>query len=1133
MNPDKLLRLLGYNNLSIILMQERRHWLMKTDKNKQIQDKITGDIFQGRLDNTGSDVVIESKKLPYRYDYTSEIKFNLAPANEVMDITLSALPYSATVNGLMYTRITSISYQYDLEQYSNYKIRFTNAEEVIIPFSASSSSKEVYAGKWLRTTTPPTMLLYDPTSQSHTYSITRILNFSSNVTNPVWYYPLEESLQPFEIESHTGTTYELVAIDDDRYIGNPLFWFTCDQSNIGSTMSILNNTGTNNTQIMYIANEGPSAPYGAKIYIGLDGNDDATPDGSSINNYEVFITAATSGTFADDTADFDNPISKEIIFKNTSTNQTYTLTLDCSESDRVFMSNDSENWIYVDSSTYKIPMSYFEINSLRNHGDSPLVALLRVVFDPSVPFVQSTPDYGYAGMRFYAGNPDTDTIDRYPYNLNKLEGLPTWIREATGDAVQEHGIVYAVHNNSNTDPEDPSTSQLAGLILDPGLTPDPEAESNPDSVGRVYILSNDPITYENNSTSENPKPARTAARICDIPTSAVELIGANGLIPTQVVDKRYVRTETSYSVSDKSALYNLLPTKWVKPMDYGYAFMPVYEEYGSDNKYVFESYDELMMVDMMSTHNKFRTTINLNPQIPIEDISIGLIADAGSGYTTQSLGLCIVGGCSFTYHVSEVGDNGEVRELSIAPPSGVTSIPLMNFNFENNEPFGYTLDYGTSPVTGGGDGKLRFSFRLMDLDQILPTPSEFFTDLFALVRENTGLYLYTYEIDSSSAETPKPGTWTRGEKISNFEVSTTNKFEGGIATSESFINSIIPKLEILPITRKENNGDLTSIKVMQTANCISVIDTDHSPVVPSLVSEHVPENIVDFCKFYCDGIVRANAVTRSTNAVITYLSQMNKLRFDSYVIWRWTGEGMTTEFEYGIVYRGFSNTFTTDSTTKLPVNELKCDNYVHFNAGTTIVWNVPGVGPMVWAYDPTYTKYEDYRIDQETMDLHVVRNEITYADIDVRRSGSEEVIKIVDDDGNYLWNVLSNNPQNVNYSPSSTDPLYIDPPMTAMTSVVIGANKNDTPDEQKMKGNWTLVFPRISSYTLSNDVTHTQYIPKKLECIKGRDILVTDNTRVFDENENDVSMKAVIISENDDETTMKVFNSTEHRWENV
>ena len=105
--------------------------------------------------------------------------------------------------------------------------------------------------------------------------------------------------------------------------------------------------------------------------------------------------------------------------------------------------------------------------------------------------------------------------------------------------------------------------------------------------------------------------------------------------------------------------------------------------------------------------------------------------------------------------------------------------------------------------------------------------------------------------------------------------------------------------------------------------------------------------------------------------------------------------------------------------------------------------------------------------------------------------------------------------------------------MTAMTSVVIGANKNDTPDEQKMKGNWTLVFPRISSYTLSNDVTHTQYIPKKLECIKGRDILVTDNTRVFDENENDVSMKAVIISENTDETTMKVFNSTEHRWENV
>ena len=66
MVPNKLLRVLGYNNLSVILMQERRHWLLKTNKNKQIQDSVTGDVFQGRIDNAGADIVIESKKLPYK-----------------------------------------------------------------------------------------------------------------------------------------------------------------------------------------------------------------------------------------------------------------------------------------------------------------------------------------------------------------------------------------------------------------------------------------------------------------------------------------------------------------------------------------------------------------------------------------------------------------------------------------------------------------------------------------------------------------------------------------------------------------------------------------------------------------------------------------------------------------------------------------------------------------------------------------------------------------------------------------------------------------------------------------------------------------------------------------------------------
>ena len=56
--------MLGYNNLSLILDQERKHWLMKTDKKKQVQDKTTGDLFQSQIDNIGSDIIIETEKLP-------------------------------------------------------------------------------------------------------------------------------------------------------------------------------------------------------------------------------------------------------------------------------------------------------------------------------------------------------------------------------------------------------------------------------------------------------------------------------------------------------------------------------------------------------------------------------------------------------------------------------------------------------------------------------------------------------------------------------------------------------------------------------------------------------------------------------------------------------------------------------------------------------------------------------------------------------------------------------------------------------------------------------------------------------------------------------------------------------------
>ena len=187
MIPKKIFWMLGYNNLSLILDQERKHWLMKTDKKKQVQDKTTGDLFQSQIDNIGSDIIIETEKLPYKFDFIPEIKFNTQNVDYILEVANSAFPHSAMVNGLMFTRIKSTMYPYEETDgsttYKHYKIKFTDAKECTILFSASIESDEVYAGRWIRTTTNPTLMFIDDQGK---YSLTKEFIFSDNI-NEVHY----------------------------------------------------------------------------------------------------------------------------------------------------------------------------------------------------------------------------------------------------------------------------------------------------------------------------------------------------------------------------------------------------------------------------------------------------------------------------------------------------------------------------------------------------------------------------------------------------------------------------------------------------------------------------------------------------------------------------------------------------------------------------------------------------------------------------------------------------------------------------------------------------------------------------------------------------------------------------------
>ena len=57
---NKLHWYLGYNALALMTEQERKHWLLKTDKKKTLIDPVTRDQYIGQIDNMGSDIIIET-----------------------------------------------------------------------------------------------------------------------------------------------------------------------------------------------------------------------------------------------------------------------------------------------------------------------------------------------------------------------------------------------------------------------------------------------------------------------------------------------------------------------------------------------------------------------------------------------------------------------------------------------------------------------------------------------------------------------------------------------------------------------------------------------------------------------------------------------------------------------------------------------------------------------------------------------------------------------------------------------------------------------------------------------------------------------------------------------------------------
>lgn len=1154
MIPNKILWYLGYNNLGLMLEQERKHWLMKTDKRKQVQDKTTGDIYEGEIDNRGSDISIKSSRLPIKNDAISSLEYVDEGANMILDFANAAFPFSMGSKGFMFARITSINYplgNIDDVQYKNYRVVFDNVEKRTFAFGVSPYSSEVYSGEWIITSTPPTLQMMDEFGE---YTIEVDLDLKDS-TGGVFCYPLEAGLQPFNISQVTSTKYVSEVINDDAYIGYPLYWFSTDETRTGPTFELGSN-GYNSADMAYVifSTEGNAGTmYAGKAYVNVDGTQStgATPDLSLPSEWEIRCKCYSMETFSGNDSDFNKELDiANIYFYKKATGDTTVIPIESgSGENNVMKMIPNIGWTYEDNRTYKIDMALFESNNEAQSGSkNPLTALFNIELDRTVPYyINDDKNLGYAGIEFTASNPMMDTTNRYPHDLDKWEGLPEWFGDpAVG--VPQHMAIYAIHNTPMYSELNPESRQVAALLLDPGImkVEDSEELAN-DEKGRIYVISNDDPEYQNNATAEFPKPARTVARICDIPTSVADFLNVEGLVPISIVDPKYVRSQAAYTTSQKEKLWNVLNSKVVTPLaedEYGIPFYTGEDGSRERYPYIFSNIENLKNVDLVN-NNDFREWINLNSMVDPTHVSVYSIANPGRDYVVNATGIIIIGGVAMDYIVTEVGENGGVVDVMVVPQDNDVFINLSNFDLQEGSD-GITQKYGTTPVAGEvggipvpkvGEG-LELVLVIEDYEDIKMKQGNIYDDLVAFVYEGNTLKMYRYITNSSNLL--HLGIWGSPMIITEYDRTNPAKRNGGYSASDTMTRMLIPYMREVEVCSDVAGRRLDKIQVMSTPTFMNIIDTTHTPIHLSGEDDPIIQR-VDLCGLHCEGFSSWINISRTAteNDVLDDIKSRKDLDRDCYLAWQWN-EGHTA-YRYGIIRRSMNNYVTDDTYTTIPSTaNMKYDSYINTNASTTVVWDVPGVGAMMWVYNPNYNKKEIYNIDQDTRDLYISYsnedsemnpNLMSWKDVDIRISPyGQTVEKIVNDYGIFNFYIYTNNPIQGTRVPSPSVYNEYEFKLIARQGDTLTAS-TPTP-----VGNWQLVFPRVNQYKIVSSgiqegVYNTEVKLRRLVPAFGEDL--GDISNVLDSSGHNINQKVVIFDQGTSGTKMKIYNKETGQFETV
>ena len=288
-------------------------------------------------------------------------------------------------------------------------------------------------------------------------------------------------------------------------------------------------------------------------------------------------------------------------------------------------------------------------------------------------------------------------------------------------------------------------------------------------IARVYYVNNDPSEYENNLTSDYPKPERTLARICDIPTEFGQLVHIEGYSPTFVCDEQYVHSECEYTINDQERIQELNTD-----IHYmiGHTSGGMFNQLQYPN-FIFESEDELNgSLNSRTIPDTYRRSTNLVTYLDMPDIDTLTITAAST----------TVGANGYTFYIArdeqytdcKVGDKlstligGIMIDFKVTSiTNGVLTLTGYNNGTDLRIPFAnleeristYRMTGTTSRVT---NNPILITLKISEEKWIEMSPDkQFMSNLFAIVRDKVGNLIEYKYIDS---------TWVKGIVLSGEDV---------------------------------------------------------------------------------------------------------------------------------------------------------------------------------------------------------------------------------------------------------------------------------------------------------------------------------------------------------------------------